>query len=53
MPAEVFVSFIREAIVASCAAFIQFCYKIGLISGRLVALDATKMRVVASPVNAD
>ncbi|MET3352819.1 IS1182 family transposase [Xanthobacter autotrophicus] len=37
-----------EAIVAASAAFIQFCREVGLISGRLVALDGTKMRAVAS-----
>lgn len=40
-----------EAIVAASAAFIQFCREAGLISGRLVALDGTKMRAVASPKN--
>jgi transposase len=40
-----------EAIVASCAAFIQFCREAGLITGRLVALDGTKMRAVASSKN--
>jgi transposase len=38
-----------EAIVGVSAAFIQFCCETGLISGRLVALDGTKMRAVASP----
>ena len=38
-----------EAIVEASAAFIQFCREVGLISGRLVALDGTKMRAVASP----
>ena len=40
-----------EAIVGASAAFIQFCRETGLISGRLVALDGTKMRAVASPKN--
>jgi transposase len=40
-----------EAIVRVSAAFIQFCRETGLISGRLVALDGTKMRAVASPKN--
>lgn len=40
-----------EAIVAASAAFIQFCREMGLISGRQVALDGTKMRAVASPKN--
>jgi transposase len=40
-----------EAIVAASAAFIQFCRENNLISGRLVALDGTKMRAVASPKN--
>ncbi|WP_372784639.1 transposase [Phenylobacterium sp.] len=40
-----------EAIVAASAALIQFCREAGLISGRLVALDGTKMRAVASPKN--
>ncbi len=40
-----------EAIVGASAAFIQFCCENGLISGRLVALDGTKMRAVASPKN--
>ena len=38
-----------EAIVGASAAFIQFCCEAGLINGRLVALDGTKMRAVASP----
>jgi transposase len=53
MLVEVSVSFILEAIIAACPAFIQFCREIDLISGRLVALDGTKMGAVASPVNAD
>jgi transposase/IS5 family transposase len=40
-----------EAIVAASAAFIQFCRESGLISGRLVALDGTKMQAVASKKN--
>jgi transposase len=40
-----------EAIVSASAAFIQFCCEAGLINGRLVALDGTKMRAVASPKN--
>ncbi len=40
-----------EAIVAASAAFVQFCREEGLIGGRMVALDGTKMRAVASPKN--
>jgi hypothetical protein len=40
-----------EAIVAAGAAFIQFCLESRLITGRMVALDGTKMRAVASPKN--
>ena len=40
-----------EAIVAASAAFIQFCLDAGLITGRMVALDGTKVRAVASPKN--
>lgn len=40
-----------EAIVGASAAFIQFCREASLISGRLVAVDGTKMRAVASPKN--
>jgi transposase len=40
-----------EAIVAASAAFVQFCREQGLIGGRIVALDGTKMRAVASPKN--
>lgn len=40
-----------EGIVAASAAFVQFCRDKGLISGRTVALDGTKMRAVASPKN--
>lgn len=39
------------AIVAASAAFVQFCREHGLIGGRMVALDGTKMRAVASPKN--
>ena len=38
-----------EAIVAVSAAFVQFCREEELIGGRMVALDGTKMRAVASP----
>ena len=40
-----------EAIVGASAAFIRFCRETGLISGRLVTLDGTKMRAVASAKN--
>lgn len=40
-----------EAIVGASAAFIQFCREAGIVNGRLVALDGTKMRAVASPKN--
>lgn len=40
-----------EAIVRASAAFVQFCRSQGLIGGRMVALDGTKMRAVASPKN--
>jgi transposase len=40
-----------EAIVSASAAFIQFCREEGLIGGRMVALDGTKMRAVASAKN--
>lgn len=40
-----------EAIVAASAAFVQFCRGQGLIGGRMVALDGTKMRAVASAKN--
>lgn len=40
-----------EAIVAVSAAFVQFCREQGLVGGRMVALDGTKMRAVASPKN--
>lgn len=40
-----------EAIVRASGAFVQFCREQGLIGGRIVALDGTKMRAVASPKN--
>lgn len=40
-----------DAIVAAGAAFIQFCRDHGLIGSRMIALDGTKMRAVASPKN--
>jgi transposase len=40
-----------SAIVAASAAFVQFCREQGLVGGRMVALDGTKMRAVASPKN--
>jgi transposase len=40
-----------EAIVRASAAFIQFCRENGLITGRQVALDGTKMQAVASKKN--
>jgi transposase len=40
-----------EAIVAASAAFIQFCRESGLITGRVVAVDGTKMHAVASKKN--
>jgi transposase len=40
-----------EGIVAVSATFVQFCREQGLIAGRTVALDGTKMRAVASPKN--
>lgn len=40
-----------EAIVRTSAAFIQFCREQGLVGGRMVALDGTKIRAVASPKN--
>ena len=40
-----------EAIIAASATFVQFCREQGLIGGRLLALDGTKMRAVASPKN--
>ena len=40
-----------EAIIAVSAAFVQFCRGQGLVGGRVVAVDGTKMRAVASPKN--
>lgn len=40
-----------EAIVRTSATFVRFCRERGLIGGRTVALDGTKMRAVASPKN--
>lgn len=40
-----------EAIVAASAAFVQFYREQGLVGGRTVALDGTRMRAVASPKN--
>lgn len=40
-----------EAIIAASAAFVQFCREKGLVGGRVVAIDGTKMRAVASPKN--
>jgi transposase len=40
-----------EAIIGASAAFIPVCRESGLISGRLVALDGTKMQAVASKKN--
>lgn len=40
-----------EAIVRTSAAFIEFCREQGLVGGRMVALDGTKIRAVASPKN--
>ena len=40
-----------DAIIAASAAFIQFCREQGLVGGRIVALDGSKMRAVASPKN--
>jgi transposase len=40
-----------EAIVRTSAAFVQFCREQGLVGGRMVALDGTKIRAVASPKN--
>src|SRR5207302_10417619 len=40
-----------EAIVRTSAAFVRFCREQGLVGGRMVALDGTKMRAVASPKN--
>jgi transposase len=38
-----------EAIIAASAVFVQFCPERGLISGRMVALDGTKMRARRQP----
>ena len=38
-----------EAIIAASAAFVQFCREQWLVGGRVVAVDGTKMRAVASP----
>ena len=40
-----------EAIIAASAAFVQFCREQGLVGGRVVAVDGTKMRAVAGPKN--
>lgn len=40
-----------EAIVAASAAFVRFCREQGLVGGRTVCLDGTKIRAVASPKN--
>ena len=40
-----------EAIIPASAAFEQFCREQGLVGGRAVAVDGTKMRAVASPKN--
>jgi transposase len=40
-----------EAIISASATFVQFCRAQRLIGGRVVALDGTKMRAVASPKN--
>jgi len=40
-----------DAIVRTSAAFVQFCREQGLLGGRMVSLDGTKMRAVASPKN--
>lgn len=39
------------AIIRASAAFVLFCREQGLVGGRTVALDGTKMRAVASPKN--
>jgi transposase len=36
-----------EAIVATSAAFIAFCREAGLVTGRMIVLDGTKMQAVA------
>jgi hypothetical protein len=38
-------------IVRTGAAFVQFCREQGLVGGRMVALDGTKIRAVVSPKN--
>ena len=40
-----------EAIIAASAALVQFCREQGLVGGRVVAVDGTKMQAVASPKN--
>jgi transposase len=40
-----------EGIIAASAAFVQFCREQGLVGGRVVALDGSKMRAVASAKN--
>src|SRR5258708_21875182 len=40
-----------EAIIAASAASVQFCGEQGLVGGRVVAVDGTKMRAVASQKN--
>lgn len=40
-----------EAIVRTSAAFVELCREQGLLGGRMVALDGTKIRAVASPKN--
>lgn len=37
-----------QAFSATCRAFVQFCRKVGLISGQLVAIDGSKFQAVAS-----
>ena len=36
------------AFQATCRAFVQFCRRVGLISGQLVAIDGSKFQAVAS-----
>lgn len=36
------------AFSATCRAFVQFCRKVGLISGQLVAIDGSKFQAVAA-----
>ncbi|WP_166367133.1 IS1182 family transposase [Pseudomonas akapageensis] len=36
------------AFTATCRAFVQFCRRVGLIAGELVAIDGSKFQVVAS-----